>query len=151
VSFLREVARTLSLYVRGQIRIMSILAVLYLTGFALLGVPLWPVWGLLGGLLHPVPFCGVIFGLVLPLLASWLDGGGELWRILGVTGVFVAVQTLEGFVLTPRILGTRLGIGPMTVFLAALIGGAFFGPLGVLFAAPAAAIAALAWKFVKRS
>ncbi len=149
MNFLREVARTLSQYVRGEVRIIVILIALYLIGFALLGVPLWPLWGFMAGLFHPVPFGGVIFGLLLPLFATWLNGG-DLWRILGVTAVFVIVQTLEGFVLTPRILGARLGIGPMTVFLAALIGGALFGPLGVLFAAPVAAIAALAWKFAKR-
>lgn len=129
---------------------MAILTVLYSIGFALLGVPLWPVWGILAGLLQRVPFASVVFGLLAPLLSMWAKGG-DLWRILGVTGVFVVVQTLEGFLLTPRILGKSLGISPMTVFLCALAGGLLFGPLGVLLAAPVAAVAAIVWKYISRS
>jgi predicted PurR-regulated permease PerM len=146
VNFLREVAATLARYIRGEAKIIGILMVLYLVGFGALGVPLWPLWGVLAGLGHPIPFAGVIFGMLAPLLAMWI-GGGDLWQILGVAAVYTIVQTIEGFVLSPRILGKSLGLSAWTVFLCALIGGALFGPLGVIFAAPIAAIAALAWRF----
>ena len=146
MDFLREIARALARYVHGELRIIGILMILYLSGFGALGVPLWPIWGVLAGLSHPVPFAGVIFGMLLPLLAMWI-GGGDLWRILGVAGVFTVIQTLEGFVLSPRILGKSLGLSAWTVFLCALIGGALFGPLGVVFAAPIAAIGAIVWRF----
>ena len=131
---------------RGEVRIIGILVVLYLVGFAIVRVPLWLLWGLLAGIAHPIPFAGVIFGMLLPMLAVWL-GDGDLWRILGVVGVFVVVQTLEGFVLTPRILGKSVGLSAMTVFVCGLIGGALFGPLGLLLAVPIAAVAAVAWRF----
>lgn len=143
MNFLREVAGTLARYARAEARIIGILVVLYLAGFWALRVPLWPLWGALAGLVHPIPFAGVIFGMLLPMLAMWL-ADADLWRILGVAGVFVAVQTLEGFVLTPRILGKSVGLGAMTVFLCGLIGGALFGPIGLLLAVP---IAAVAWRF----
>jgi len=146
MEFLREVARTLARYLRAEVRIIGILIILYLAGFGALGVPLWPVWGVLAGLVHPIPFAGVIFGLLLPMLAMWIGDGG-LWQILSVAGVFTVVQTLEGFVLTPRILGKSVGLGAMTVFVCGLIGGALFGPVGLLLAVPVAAIAAVAWKF----
>jgi predicted PurR-regulated permease PerM len=149
VRLVRELARTIALYVRGQIRIVAILAALYLTGFALVRVPAWPLWGVLAGFLNPVPFAGVVFGLLLPLVSTWAERG-ELWQILGVVGVFTIVQSLEGFVITPRILGKSLGIGPLTIFLCALAGGALFGPLGVLLAAPVAALAAVTWRFMIR-
>ena len=145
-NFLQEVASTLGRYVRGEVRIIGILVVLYLVGFAIVRVPLWLLWGALAGLAHPIPFAGVIFGMLLPMLAVWL-GDGDLWRILGVVGVFVVVQTLEGFVLTPRILGKSVGLSAMTVFVCGLIGGALFGPLGLLLAVPIAAVAAVAWRF----
>ena len=104
MDFLREVAQTLARYVRGELRIIGILMVLYLAGFAAMRVPLWPIWGVLAALAHPIPVAGVIFGMLLPLLVTWI-GGGDLWRILGVAAVFTVVQTLEGFVLSPRILG----------------------------------------------
>ena len=146
VNFLREVGRTLARYVRAEVRIIGILVVLYLVGFGFLRVPLWPLWGVLAGVVHPIPFAGVIFGMLAPMLAMWL-ADGDLWRILGVAGVYVVVQTLEGFVLTPRILGKSVGLGAMTVFLCGLVGGALFGPLGLLLAVPIAAIAAVTWRF----
>ena len=60
------------------------------------------------------------------------------------------VQTLEGFYLTPCILGRNLGLSPVTVFLCVLAGGFLFGPLGMLLAAPIAAVAAIVWRSVQR-
>lgn len=64
-------------------------------------------------------------------------------------GVFVAVQSLEGYILTPRILGGRLNLHPMAVFLGLLIGGKLFGLLGVILAIPAIAIGKVFLKFVR--
>ena len=67
--------------------------------------------------------------------------GGGLWKLLGLVGVFVAVQSAEGYFLTPRILGSRLSLHPMAVFLGLLIGGKLFGLLGVILAVPTIAVA----------
>jgi predicted PurR-regulated permease PerM len=66
--------------------------------------------------------------------------------VLGALVTYVVAQGLEGFVLTPRIMGRRLGLSPWTVFLVILAGGFFFGPPGVLLAAPVAAVLAVLWR-----
>ena len=141
----RQIVRALGGYVKGELTIIGIQILLYLVGFAVLRVPLWPVWAILAGGMHPIPLAGSIFGLIVPLYCLWAVDA-EMWRILSVIGVFIFVQTLEGFYLTPRILGRQLGLSPMTVFLCVLAGGFLFGPLGMVLAAPVAAVAAIMWK-----
>jgi predicted PurR-regulated permease PerM len=71
--------------------------------------------------------------------------------ILGALITYVVAQGLEGFYLTPKIMGRRLGLSPWIVFLAILVGGLVFGPLGVLFAAPVAAVVAVLWRRRQRA
>jgi predicted PurR-regulated permease PerM len=146
----REVAGTLTGYVSGQIKISVILALLYSIGYAIAGVPLWFLIGVVSGGLNFIPFVGPVIGLLLAELAVFL-GSGTLYNYLGVLIVYVIVQGVEGFYLTPKILGRRVGLSPLMVFLCILIGGAFFGPLGVLLAVPVAAIAAVLWKRFRRN
>jgi predicted PurR-regulated permease PerM len=141
----RQIVRALGGYVKGELTIIGIQIALYLAGFGALQVPLWPLWAILAGAVHPVPLAGSIFGLIVPLYCLWVVDA-EMWRILSVIGVFIFIQTLEGFYLTPRILGRQLGLSPMTVFLCVLAGGFLFGPVGMLLAAPVAAIAAIVWR-----
>jgi predicted PurR-regulated permease PerM len=143
-----QILHTLGAYVKGQIQIASIMAGVYLVGYGALGVPFWPVIGVISGALHLVPFAGAVLGLILPLAASYL-GGADLYRLLGVLGVYIFAQALEGFYLSPKILGRRLSLHPLMVFFAVIIGGAIFGPLGILLAAPVAAVAALLWRRVR--
>ncbi|HXG84975.1 MAG TPA: AI-2E family transporter [Pyrinomonadaceae bacterium] len=76
-------------------------------------------------------------------------GSTNVWDIAAVLGVFVAVQSLEGYYLTPKILGGRLNLHPMAVFLGLLIGGKLFGLLGVILAIPAIAIGKVFLKFIR--
>lgn len=140
-----EIASVVGGYVVGQFKVAAILALLYMVGFALARVPLWPLMGLLGGLFQLVPVIGSLLtvaavGLVL------LFGGADLNQYLMALGVFVVVQGLEGFYLTPKIVGRRTGLSGITVFFAILIGGALFGPPGLLLAVPAAAVVAVLWR-----
>ncbi|MFN3324484.1 MAG: AI-2E family transporter [Bryobacteraceae bacterium] len=143
----REIGRTLVRYVRGQIQIVFILTLIYLVGFPLIGVPLWPLVALICGFAHAVPLVGPILGLLAPLL-TLLIARAELWQYLAVLGVYTLAQALEGFYLAPKILGVYLRLRPWAVFLVVLFGGMLFGPLGVIFAAPAAAIGLLIWRFL---
>ncbi len=99
-------------------------------------------------MLNAVPYVGTLLGI---LLAGGftIAGGGGIWDIAAVLGIFVAVQTLEGYVLTPRILGGRLNLHPMAVFLSLLIGGKLFGFLGFILAIPAIAIGKVFFKFLR--
>jgi predicted PurR-regulated permease PerM len=143
-----ESGRILESYVRGQILIGLIMAVFYAIGFWALGVPAWAGIALIAGLLNAVPYVGTILGIALASAFTVAEGGG-LWDIAAVLGIFVAVQSLEGYVLTPRILGGRLNLHPMAVFLGLLIGGKLFGFLGFILAIPAIAIGKVFLKFLR--
>ena len=143
-----ESGRILESYVRGQLLIGAIMAVCYAIGFWFLGVPAWAGIALIAGLLNAIPYVGTILGIVLAG-GFTIAGGGGVWDIAAVLGVFVAVQTLEGYYLTPKILGGRLNLHPMAVFLGLLIGGKLFGLLGVILAIPAIAIGKVFFKFVR--
>jgi predicted PurR-regulated permease PerM len=143
-----EVGRILEAYVRGQLMIACAMSVLYAIGFAALGVPAWAGLAALSGLLNAVPYIGTTLGLTLATLFTFLDGGG-FWRIASVAGVFVVVQSIEGYYLTPKILGTRLSLHPMAVILGLLIGGKLYGLLGIILAIPAIAIAKVFLKFLR--
>ena len=143
-----ESGRILQSYVRGQLLIGAIMAVCYAVGFFFLGVPAWAGIAMIAGLLNAIPYVGTILGIVLAG-GFTAAGGGGIWDIAAVLGVFVAVQSLEGYVLTPRILGGRLNLHPMAVFLGLLIGGKLFGLLGVVLAIPAIAIGKVFLKFVR--
>ncbi len=143
-----ESGRILESYVRGQLLIGLIMAVCYAVGFWFLGVPAWAGIALIAGLLNAIPYVGTILGIVLAG-GFTIAGGGGFGDIAAVFGVFVAIQSLEGYVLTPRILGGRLNLHPMAVFLGLLIGGKLFGLLGVILAIPAIAIGKVFFKFLR--
>ena len=143
-----ESGRILESYVRGQLLIALIMSVCYAVGFWFLDVPAWAAIALIAGLLNAIPYIGTLLGIVLAGGFTIADGGGA-WDVAAVLGIFAAVQTLEGYVLTPQILGGRLNLHPMAVFLGLLIGGKLFGLLGVVIAIPAIAIGKVFFKFLR--
>jgi predicted PurR-regulated permease PerM len=125
-----------------------VMGVLYAIGFAIARVPLALSIGLLSGLLNFIPYLGTLTGLTLSLSFVALDGGG--WaRILGVVVVFIVVQSVEGYYLTPKLLGGRLDLHPMWVLIGLMIGGSLFGVLGIILAVPVIAIAKVALDFLE--
>jgi predicted PurR-regulated permease PerM len=143
-----ESGRILESYVRGQLLIGLIMAVCYALGFWALGVPAWAGIAMIAGLLNAIPYVGTILGIILACGFTIAAGGG-VWDVAAVLGVFVAVQSLEGYYLTPRILGGRLNLHPMAVFLGLLVGGKLFGLLGVILSIPAIAIGKVFFKFLR--
>ncbi len=142
----REIAGTLAAYIRGQLIVSAILTAIYAVAFALLRMPLWFVLAPICGFLHLIPHFGPAAALILGMLAALLSGmSWERFAILA--GVYVAVFTFEGYWLSPRILGRRLHLRPLWVFLAVLAGGAVFGFVGLLLAVPALAIALVIYRF----
>lgn len=139
ISYLTEIDASLAQFMRGQLTVMLILAVLYGGAYALLGVRLAIPIGIAAGVLNFVPYLGSAFALVAGLLMSLIGGGG--WgQLIGVVVAYAIVQTLEGFVITPRIVGESVGLREVWVLLALFVGGEVFGFLGVLLAVPAAAV-----------
>jgi predicted PurR-regulated permease PerM len=146
---LAEIGRTLVAYVGGQIAVCLILSGLFMVGFGLLGVPLWFLVALVCGFLNLIPHFGPAIALLLALGAS-LMGGIGFERTLGVLGGFVAVSTFESYWLTTRIIGRRLQIRPLYVFLAVLLGGVMFGLVGLVFAVPVLAVLMVVYRFARR-
>jgi predicted PurR-regulated permease PerM len=138
-SYAVDIDGMLSHFMRGQLMVMVILAVLYSSAYALLGLRLAVPIGMAAGVLNFIPYLGSAFALVAGVLMSLLDGwhGGQL---IGVVLAYTAIQTLEGFVITPRIVGQTVGLSEIWVLVALFVGGELFGFLGVLLAVPAAAV-----------
>jgi predicted PurR-regulated permease PerM len=137
----------ISSYVRNQLVIALVMGILYSIGFGIARVPLALSIGLLSGLLNFIPYLGTLTGLTLSLSFVALDGGG-LPRILGVVAVFIIVQSVEGYYLTPKLLGGSLDLHPMWVLIGLMIGGSLFGILGIILAVPVIAIAKVALDFL---
>jgi predicted PurR-regulated permease PerM len=145
-SYAEEINQILSQFVRGQLTVMAILAVLYSGAYALLGVRLAVPIGITAGLLNFIPYVGGAFALAAGVLMSLLDGWHP-WQLVGVVLAYTVVQTLEGFVITPRIVGKTVGLSEIWVLVALFVGGEIFGFLGILLALPTAAVAKI---FVSR-
>jgi predicted PurR-regulated permease PerM len=139
VSYAKEIDATLSQFMRGQLTVMAILAVLYGGSYWLLGIRLAIPIGIAAGILNFIPYVGSAFALVAGLLMALIGGGGPT-QFIGVVIAYAVVQSLEGFVITPRIVGESVGLPEIWVLIALFIAGEVFGFLGVLLAVPAAAV-----------
>lgn len=137
--YAREIDRSLSHFIRGQLTVMAIMAVLYGTAYSILGVRLALPIGLISGTLSFIPYLGSAFALTSGLLMSLL-GGFQPGQLVGVLIAYTIVQTLEGFVIAPRVMGKTVGIPDMWILIALFVGGEIFGFLGVLLAVPTAAV-----------
>jgi predicted PurR-regulated permease PerM len=140
VSYAREIDNVLGHFIRGQLIIMAILAVLYGGAYTALGVRLAIPIGLMAGMLNFIPYLGSAFALVSGLLML-LIGGGSLMQMVGVAIAYTVIQSLEGFVITPRVVGKTVGLRDVWVLFALFVGGELFGFMGVLLALPFAAVA----------
>ncbi|MFN0120849.1 MAG: AI-2E family transporter [Blastocatellia bacterium] len=144
---LDQIHHVMSAYVRNQLLIAAVMGFLYSLGFAGLGVPLSFTLGMLSGFLNFVPYLGTLSGLTLALSFTALDGAGP-WRLLGVVLVFLVVQNVEGFYLTPKLMGESLNLHPIWVLAGLVIAGNLFGLLGIILAVPAIAIARVLIRFL---
>ena len=131
--------RVLSGYIRGQVMVASILAVLYGVGLFLVGLKYGAVIGIITGLLNVVPYFGFAVGIFSGGLIALFSGQG-ISHLLLVLSVFLVVQTLESFVLTPKIVGYQVGLNPFLAMIALIVGGNCLGIFGMLIAIPVAAI-----------
>ena len=135
----RESDAVLGAFLLGQFMVMLILSAVYSIGLLAVGVNFALVIGVLSGLLSFVPYLGLIVGLAAASIATLIQFQ-DLLHLLLVWAVFGIGQLLEGWVLTPRLVGERIGLHPVAVIFAVLAGGHLFGFLGVLLALPTAAV-----------
>lgn len=135
----RESSDVLGGFLRGQFLVMIILGVMYGIGLWAVGLDLGILIGIIAGLLTFVPYLGPTSGVVLGVLAALMQYGD--WKhIVGVLAVFGIGQVIESYLLTPKLVGDRIGLHPVAVVFAVLAGGQLFGFLGLLLALPMAAV-----------
>lgn len=134
----REIDRVLSEFLRGQLSVMLAMSVFYSAGLSLAGLDFALPIGILTGVLGFIPFVGATLGLILGVLEATLQFQ-SLSGVLPVLGVFIAGQAIEGMVVTPWLVGDRIGLHPVAVIFALAAFGQIFGFFGVLLALPMAA------------
>jgi predicted PurR-regulated permease PerM len=144
---LDEVTDVVRGYVRGRFLIALIMEAIYGVGLLILGVQLWAGIGLIAGFIGIIPYLGVLSDLILALGFAALDGAG-LGRLAGVGAVFAIAQVIEDYVLTPRIIGGKLELHPMLVFIALIIAGDLFGLLRLVLAIPVLAVIKVLIRFL---
>jgi predicted PurR-regulated permease PerM len=147
-SFTKEADAVLGQYLRGQLLVMLVLAIFYSVGLALFGLDLaWPI-GIFTGLAVFVPYLGFGLGMVLALLSGLLQFA-SIKALVMVAVVYGAGQVVESFYLTPRLVGERIGLHPLSVIFALMAFGQLFGFVGVLVALPASAVLLVAMRRVQ--
>jgi predicted PurR-regulated permease PerM len=131
-----EIEGKLGGWARGQLLLMLIIGVLSTLTYFVLGLPFWFLLGIWAGLTELIPFIGPVLGgataALVALTVSWE-------KALIVAGFVLVLQQLEGSVLVPRVMRNAVGLTPLSVVLAVLIGGTLMGPIGAVLAIPVAA------------
>ncbi len=137
----RESDEVLGAFIRGQFLVMIALGVVYAAGLSLVGLKLGLLIGLVAGLISFIPYLGATTGIVMAIGAALVQAQGFDLKLLILVGVvFTVGQLLESYVLTPRIVGDKIGLHPVAVIFAVMAGGQLFGFLGMLLALPVAAV-----------
>jgi predicted PurR-regulated permease PerM len=135
-----ECHEVLGAFIRGQLLVMVALGFIYAAGLMLVGLELGLLIGVIAGLAAIVPYMGFVIGIGAAVIAGLFQFGGDLYPMMGIVAVFMIGQALEGMVLTPLLVGDRIGLHPVAVIFAILAGGELFGFTGVLLALPVAAV-----------
>ncbi len=149
LDFSREVDSALGQFLRGQLMVMAVMSVFYSAGLALVGLHSGLAIGILTGLLVFIPYVGVFTGFVLAVLAALVQGSdlSLLWLVMGV---YAAGHALEGTLVTPRLVGDRIGLHPVMVIFSLMAFGKLLGFFGILIALPASAVLRVIMGHIKR-
>lgn len=147
VSLARSSDEVLGAFLRGQLLVMLGLAIIYSVGLWLVGLDLALLIGLISGLVSFVPYLGFIVGILLAGIVAFMQFH-DLIHLLFVVLVFGVGQLVEGMLLTPLLVGDRIGLHPVAVIFAVLAGGQLFGFIGVLLALPVAAVIAVLLRYL---
>ncbi len=144
-----ECDEILGAFIRGQLLVMLALGVVYSLGLWVVGLDLALILGLTAGLASIVPYMGFVVGIVAASVAAWFQFQ-DIMALLAVAGVFGVGQLLEGMVLTPLLVGDRIGLHPVAVIFAIMAGGQLAGFAGVLLALPVAAVIMVLLRYLHR-
>ena len=134
-----EIDQVLSRFVRGQLMVAGLMGVMYSAGLYLCDTPMSLSLGMMAGLVNLVPYLGLILGLVPSALLTYIHTQ-EWLPVMGVAGVFAFAQAMEGMLITPRVVGDNIGLHPVAVIFAVLLGGELFGITGMILGVPGVAV-----------
>ena len=143
----KESDDVLAAFLRGQLLVMFVLGLVYSIGLWFVGLKLALLIGMLAGLVSFVPYLGFIVGILAAGVAVILQTQ-DVMMLLPVLAVFAVGQALEGMLLTPLLVGDKIGLHPVAVIFAVLAGGQLFGFVGILLALPVAAVLAVLLRHV---
>lgn len=149
MSIAADIVTSLGAWLKAQAQNALIVTAMYVLGFAVLGVPWWLLTGLIAGALNLVPHLGPLLALGLALFVKWASTDDWI-PLLWICGVWLAIQTIEGFILSPRAAG-RAGVNPFYAILLTIAGGILFGPPGMLLAVPLTAVTLVVVRAVRRT
>ncbi|RMF41169.1 MAG: AI-2E family transporter [Alphaproteobacteria bacterium] len=147
---MREMDRVLAGFVRGQLSVCAILGAFYAISLVLVGLKFGLLVGLFAGLISFIPFVGSILGGTISIGLALFQFWGEWHWIIAVAAVFVVGQAVEGNVLTPKLVGSSVGLHPVWLMFALSAFGAVLGFTGLLIAVPAAAAIGVLGRFLIR-
>ena len=136
---LSECDGVLAGFLRGQLLVMLALGLIYSTGLWIMGLEFSLLIGLFAGLVSFVPYLGALVGISIAGVIAFMQYQ-DLIHLLYVAMVFGLGQAIEGMVLSPLLVGEKIGLHPVAVIFAVMAGGQLFGFLGILLALPAAAV-----------
>ena len=139
VQLVKEANDVLSAFFRGQLMVMLALGAIYSIGLWLVGLDFSLLIGMLAGLVSFVPYLGFIVGITVAGIAAVVQNH-DVIHLLPVLAVFGVGQAVESVLLTPLLVGDKIGLHPVAVIFAVLAGGQLFGFFGILLALPVAAV-----------
>lgn len=143
----REIDAALAGFVRGQMSVCVILGTFYAAGLMLLGLDFGLAIGSVAGLISFIPYVGTLLGAATSIGVAAFQFWDTPVMILAVAGIFVAGQTVEGYFLTPRLVGRSVGLHPVALLFALSAFGSLLGFAGLLIAVPTAAAIAVLGRF----
>ena len=136
---IEKIERVAQSYLSGLLIVISIISILNVIGLYIVGVKYAIFFGVFAGMLNIIPYIGVFLGSTLPIVYTALKGG-SLIQCIGAGAALWVVQLLESNFITPNIVGGKVSLNPFASILALLIGGAIWGPLGMILFVPFTAI-----------
>lgn len=146
----REFVTILVAFFRGQLIIALLQGLLFALGFSLVGLRYGFVLGLMLGFLNIIPYLGSIVGLAIALPLAFFQSDGGLLLVVWVILVFTAVQMIEGYLLTPKIMGDRTGLHPVVIIIAVFFWGSALGGItGMILAIPLTAFLVVFWRLAR--
>lgn len=145
----RRIGSSLGAYLKASVQNAIIVTMMFCTGFAIAGVPWWLFTGMVCGLLNWIPQLGAVLSLAFVLLVE-LFFTDDWIGMAYAGGVWLVVQVVEGFVLSPRAAG-RAGVHPIASIFIVLIAALVFGPVGAILAVPVVAVLLIIWRSARGS